>query len=131
MTNFAQIEHVNVYDGLARHLIGHRVVEATGNTLYLDNGATLEFQEHNDDCCSTVELDKLATTDHVITSMTVEDNENETGGEGAYRAWIHVITEAGELNIAEADGNASNGYYLHGFALRVTVTQPHLVQEEP
>jgi hypothetical protein len=108
-------------DEVLNTLVGHRVIEATDDTLILDNGTRLTFETSESSCCSFIELTKLATTDHVITSAKFDDNEDETGGEGEYRAWLHVVTEAGELNIAEADGNASNGYYLHGFALGVTV----------
>lgn len=102
-------------------LVGHRVIATSDDTLTLSDGTTLTFDRENDDCCSWIELERLTTTDHIITAATLDDNEDETGGEGAYRAWLHVVTEAGELNIAEATGDASNGYYLHGFALGVTV----------
>ncbi|HET6907848.1 MAG TPA: hypothetical protein VFH54_00790 [Mycobacteriales bacterium] len=105
-------------------LIGQRVVEASDDTLTLSNGVQLRFQKANDDCCSYIELGKLATTDNIITAASVGDNEGETGGEGPYDAWVYVVTEAGVLNIAEAHGDASNGYYLHGFALDVTVIEP-------
>ena len=32
---------------------------------------------------------------------------------------VTVLTEAEEINVAEMVGDASNGYYLHGFALGV------------
>jgi hypothetical protein len=105
-------------------LVGQRVVSATEDTLTLSDGTTVTFDTTNDDCCSWIELESLTTTDHIITAARFDDNEDETGGEGAYRAWLHVVTEAGELNIAEASGDASNGYYLHGFALGVKVRRP-------
>lgn len=101
--------------------IGRKIVSATTNTMILDDGTKIVFDTDNDRCCSWIELSNLSTTDHIITNAYYDDNEDETGGEGYYCAWIHVITEAGELNIAEADGNASNGYYLHGFALNFIV----------
>lgn len=103
------------------HLIGKCVVNATLDTLTLSDGTRLRFERENSDCCSWIGLRSLSTTNNVITAAEFRDNEDETGGEGEYSAWLHVVTEAGELNIAEADGNASNGYYLHGFALDVTV----------
>jgi hypothetical protein len=104
-------------------LIGQQVVATTTDTLTLSNGVRLQFDTYDSDCCSQIKLTKLATTDNIITAVTVDDNEDETGHEGEYKAWIHVVTEAGELNIAEADGDASNGYYLHGFALGITVLE--------
>jgi hypothetical protein len=103
------------------HLIGKTVTDATEDTLTLSDGTRLQFDREADDCCSWIALRSLSTTSNVITAAEFRDNEDETGGEGAYRAWLHVVTEAGELNIAEAEGDASNGYYLHGFALGVTV----------
>lgn len=102
-------------------LIGQRVTEATDDTLTLSNGVQLRFQKQNDDCCSYIELKKLATTDNIITSASIGDDDE---GEGEYDAWVHVITSAGALNVAVAHGDASNGYYLHGFALDVTVIEP-------
>lgn len=111
---------------ILRLLVGRRVVSAnTKNaTLELDNGVKIVFEREADDCCSWVELSKLATCDNVITKAEFGDNEDETGGEGPYHAYLYVVTEAGEFNVAEAEGNASNGYYLHGFALGATVIVP-------
>jgi hypothetical protein len=108
------------------HLIGKSVTGATEDTLTLSDGTRLQFERETSDCCSWQNLFSLSTTTNVITAAEFRDNEDETGGEGEYRAWLHVITEAGELNIAEAEGNASNGYYLHGFALAVTVIPPEV-----
>ena len=103
--------------------VGKSVVRASmeDGTLELSDGTVVEVSKENDDCCSWIELVGLSTTDHIITHAEYGDDEDETGGEGGYKAWIRVITEAGELNIAEADGDASNGYYLHGFALGLRV----------
>ena len=110
-------------DRLLDVLVGKSVVSAdveTG-TLVLSDGTRVEFDLTVNDCCSWVDLAALRTTPNVITAATLEDDEDETGGEGPYRAWLRVVTEAGELNIAEADGDATNGYYLHGFALGVRI----------
>jgi hypothetical protein len=101
------------------HLIGKSIVGATVDTLTLSDGTRLRFDRSDSDCCSWIELRSLSTTDNVITAAEFRDNEDESDGD--YKAWLHVVTEAGELNIAEAEGNAGNGYYLHGFALGVTV----------
>jgi hypothetical protein len=103
------------------HLIGNAVINATEDTLTLSDGTRLRFDREASDCCTWMELRSLSTTDNVITAAEFRDNEDETDGEGAYRAWLHVVTEAGELSIAEAEGDAGNGCYLHGFALGVTV----------
>lgn len=101
-------------------LVGKSVISADKTTglMLLSDGTRLRFDTSNQDCCSYINLTKLRTTDSVITAARVEDDDR---GVGPYRAWVHVVTEAGELNIAEAEGDASNGYYLHGFALDVTV----------
>ena len=102
-------------------LIGKSVTGATQDTLTLSDGTRLQFATEASECCSWLELRSLSTTGNIITAAEYGDNEDDTGGEGEYRAWLRVVTEAGELNIAEAEGDASSGYYLHGFALPVTV----------
>jgi len=104
------------------HLVGKSVISADVDTgeMILSDGSKLIFDKDNDSCCSYIELTKLQTTDAMILSATEQDDEDEDG-EGPYKARVHVVTEAGELNLAEADGNAANGYYLHGFALGVEV----------
>jgi hypothetical protein len=72
------------------------------------------------------ELKALASSTSIVTAAKFRDTEQMgTYGElGSYSATITVITEAGELNLANAEGDASNGYYLHGFALDITVSPP-------
>ena len=97
--------------------IGRRIVKAEDNIVTLDNGVMVEFDTEESCCCSTIDLSKLCTVEHVITDVVYSDTEDQTGGEGPYTAWMKGVTEAGEFIIAEADGDASNGYYLHGFTL--------------
>lgn len=103
-------------------LVGKSVVEATEDTLTLSDGTTLQFERSNSDCCSWFDLKSLMTTENIITRAELRDNEDDTGGTGEYRAWVHVIAGADELTLVDGEGNATNGYYLHGFALGVTVT---------
>ncbi len=104
---------------LSDQLVGNSVTEATEDVLTLSNGTRLQFDKGNSDCCSWLDLKALRPTSNIITAVFVEDDESKHSGE--YRAWIRVVTEGGEMNIAEAEGDASNGYYLHGFALGVKV----------
>lgn len=104
-------------------LIGQSITEAHEDTLVLSDGTRLVFDREDSDCCSWIGLETLRPCPNIITAAFVEDNEHETGWQGDYKAWIRVVTEAGELNVAEADGNASSGYYLHGFALGVRVVE--------
>lgn len=107
-------------------LVGRSIVEASfeEGTLTLDDGTVFRFDKENDDCCSWVELAALRATNNVITAVTVDDDEGEEG-EGPYKAWMQVVTDSGEVvNVAELEGDASNGYYLHGFALGVTLERP-------
>lgn len=112
---------------LSEALVGHKVISAsidnTVGTLGLDNGTTLLIDAYTYDCCSWQELTTLTTVNNVITAVRVEDNEYLTGDEGPYKAWVTVVTEADEYRLAEADADASNGYYLHGWCLNVTVTK--------
>jgi hypothetical protein len=102
------------------HLVGKSVISADKTTgeMLLSDGSKLIFDRTNDDCCSWIALSKMRTTEAMILSAEERDTDE---GEGGYTAWVHVVTEAGELNLVEADADASNGYYLHGFALGVKV----------
>lgn len=103
-------------------LLGQRVIstDLDAGTLTLSNGNEVQIEKSDYDCCSSIDLVRLATTDNVITAAGFGDNEDETDGEGAYSAWIYVVTDDGAvIHVADADGDASSGYYLHGFALGV------------
>lgn len=102
--------------------MGHRVVSASTEdaTLELDNGVKIIFDRENSDCCSWIELSRLATVDNIITDAGFRGDAEE----GPYEAELYVVTEAGEFNVAEAVADASNGYYLHGFALGAQVIFP-------
>ena len=106
-------------------LVGKSVVAAdlVEGRLTLSDGTILEFDLENYECCSWVELTGLATTVNVITAAELRDTEDDSMPND-YQAWVHVVTEAGELRLVEAVGNASSGYYLHGFALNVKVIPP-------
>lgn len=103
-------------------LVGTNIISTTEDTLVLSNGTHLKFDKFNSSCCTSIELVNLSSSGGKILSAGIKDNEDETEGEGAYKTWIWVLTEAGELNVVEADGDAGNGYYLHGFALDVDIT---------
>lgn len=112
------------------HLIGKSVVSADkeSGTLTLSDGTIMAFDKSNSDCCSWIELMDMSAVGNIITAATIEDDST---GVNEYKAWVHVVTRSGfETNIVEADGNASNGYYLDGFALGVTVTLPDAPTEE-
>lgn len=119
--------YVNQISDWDELLVGHAIVSADTERgrLTLDNGFVLKFEKENADCCSWVELSCLRATNNIITKVEVKDTEDETGGEGSYEAWMQVVTDSGEVvKIAEMVGDASNGYYLHGFALGVRVIPP-------
>jgi hypothetical protein len=109
------------HDAAVDALVGHRVVSVTDDTATLDNGTRIRFQKENSDCCSYVELRQLHAVDHIITAARFEDNSTGMNG---YEAWLTVVTESGSCRIAEAEGDATSGYYLDGFALQVTVETP-------
>jgi hypothetical protein len=104
-----------------QHLLGKSVVNAeltqAGGELTLSDGSKLRFQDDSD-CCSWIEVTKVATTDNIITHAEVVDTDEDEGG---YEAKLVVLTEAGEVNLVEADASAGTGYYLHGFALGVSI----------
>jgi len=81
----------NYYDehgDLTLLLVGHKVIGASieDATLTLDNGTKIRFDRENSDCCSSIDLTALHTTDNIITSAEFRDNEDETGGEGEYKS---------------------------------------------
>lgn len=105
-------------------LVGNMITEVEDTVITLSNGAQLKFEKETGECCSWIELKKLATTPSIITAAKFEDDEGD--GDDPYKAWIHVITEAGELNVAEADCDPGTGYYLHGFSLDVWLIKDRL-----
>lgn len=113
----------NKRPGWVQELIGTRIVSSDleKGTMVLDNGTVLSIATSNSSCCTWIELTDLIESSGLITNAKLDDDDK---GDGEYKAWVHIITEAG-INIAiEAEGNAGNGYYLHGFALDVIVTKP-------
>lgn len=125
--------HNDFETGLAEHLVGHKIVgthrKENGNGwLMLDNGVQLEVSGSEYDCCSSCRLTGLAQTDNIITAVKVghadevipQDGWNDT----VQRCYIQVITDGGPINIVTADTDPSNGYYLNGYSLDVTVHFP-------
>lgn len=110
---------------LADALVGRSITSADVNTgmLTLSDGSRVVIDTSNSECCSWLDLKALATTENIITAVEIGDDEDNpnAGPYSAYKAWIKGVTAAGVLNIAEAEGDYSNGYYLHGFALDVEV----------
>lgn len=109
-------------------LVGRSIdVVIEPDTLVLDNGVRLRFDRYNSSCCSYIELELVRATYSIITKVEVSDDEDEAEARNTseYKAKITVLTEAGNyVDIAEAHGDFSNGYYLHGFALDVEVIEP-------
>lgn len=108
---------------LKKTLIGRKITHTDPDTgrLTLDNGTIVEIDTRADDCCSYLQLAELHTTEHAITNVWTTDDEHITGGDSPYTAWIYVLTDGGEKAIAEAHGDATSGFYLHGFALNAHV----------
>lgn len=98
--------------------------------MHLSDGTVLGVETGADDCCSYLDLKELVTTDHIITSWREEshypspDWAGASEASGPYTSQIIVVTEDGQTSaIARADGDASNGYYLTGWALDVRVVK--------
>lgn len=106
-----------------QHLVGKSIINADVDKgeLTLSDGTVMRFDKSNSDCCSSIELMDMSTTGNIITAATVADDSH---GQGDYKAWVEVITKSGIHRVVEADGDASNGYYLDGFALGVVVVEP-------
>jgi hypothetical protein len=114
------METTNPLDGL----IGTEVIGSEWQKYYvilsLKDGRKLRIERTADDCCSWIELRNVNTRPGIITDAKFENTDDD---EGLYTAWIHVVTEDGAYRLAEADADASSGYYLHGFALSVTLVE--------
>lgn len=124
-------------------LVGRKIV-ATEFTevgrdavLILDNGTRLRVDGNASDCCSWSNLVSVATCDNIITSVQIEETDEEvvhTGGkrrdgnpftwtETLERTRITVITDGGPVEIINSITDPSSGYYLHGWSLDVTVLE--------
>jgi hypothetical protein len=120
------MKYVNVSSApWVKALIGKSIVSTEmgehEGRLVLSDGTALVIQANMSDCCSYLNLTSLATTENIITAADIRDTD---GGIEEYSTWIHVVTEAGEFKVAEADGDAGNGFYLHGWELDVEVVTP-------
>ena len=93
--------------------------------VHLSDGTVLGVEIGARECCSYLELKELSTVDNVIMSWRKESHYHEgTHGKGPYTSQIVVVTKDGQTSaIARAEGDASNGYYLTGWALDVRVVK--------
>lgn len=110
---------------LSSTLEGHAVVRASAEDgeLELDDGTVIQFDRSESSCCAWFELDSLNVLPNVITKVDItEQYADGEEGRGPYKAQISVITEPGEFKyLAEGTGDATNGYYLNGFCLGLTI----------
>jgi hypothetical protein len=128
-------------DDLSEVFVGRRIVKAEGDVpapnidgwfsgtppygrLTLDDGTKVYVVGNEGGCiCSAGDysLARVAAVDNIITAVKVIDESTGDGSEdyATRRYQIFVVTEAGELNVAEFVGDDGNGYYGSGFHLAV------------
>lgn len=102
-------------------LMYRKIVKVENDTLYLDNGTTLEVVG-NVGCggCASGNYDvtELNECDNVITNVEfVCDDDDSEWGDTSYK--IFVYAENKKIKIIQVDGTDGNGYYGTGYSIIV------------
>lgn len=103
-------------------LMYRKIVKVENDTLYLDNGVTLEVLP-NEGCggCDSgwYSITELNECDNAITNVEFEckDIDGEYYEDTSYR--IFVYAENKRIKILQVDGTDGNGYYGTGYSIRV------------
>lgn len=105
---------------LERVLIGRTVtsIDERNNTLTLDDGRLLAFEDTND-CCAWFNANLTAgnLTDNAITAIKVTDRHEEEYGDEDYT--IHILAANKKIADLDINGNPSSGYYCHSINLNI------------
>ena len=111
----------NIYDmssaDLASQLIGKRIVSIAGETLQLDDGTVLQFEDTSD-CCAyfNANVEAFDFFENAITNVTQID----TGKNEYDEAWsLHVLSNHKLIAKVNIEGTSSSGYYCHSVNLIV------------
>lgn len=109
-------------DEITNLLLYRRITKVENNTLYLDNGTTLEIVG-NEGCggCSSgwYEVTELNECDNAITNVefVCDGDTRNSSDDTSYK--IFVYAENKRIKIAQVDGSDGNGYYGTGYSILV------------
>lgn len=102
-------------DQLAKLLVGRRIDLANSDHIFLDDGSKISFDEYGE-CCAWAEVKDLATTDHIITKVTMSE------GDGTLM--FHALSSGGDkTDILRVVGDEGTGYYLYGVHVKLNNAQ--------
>ena len=105
-------------------LLYRKVVKATDDTLYLDNGTELLI-EGNEGCggCGAgwYSVTELNTCDNVITNVEFDEESLDQDDEYSYKIFVYAENE--KIKLVQVDGDDGNGYYGTGYTIRVKVKE--------
>ena len=114
-------EHVNGYD--FDFLIGKSIKEVKDDKLICSDGTIITI-ETNDGCggCSSgwssIDLDKLAENNNVITNVVCKYDTDADGYGDDFKLFIYY--EDNQINEIEGTDGYGNGYYGGGFYVTIT-----------
>lgn len=112
-------------------LMYRKVVKVEGDTLFLDNGTSLEFVG-NQGCggCSSgwYDVTELNGCDNVITNVEFECED--VGNNFSYSYKIFVYAEDKKIKLVQVDGSDGNGYYGTGYTIKVKVPRKMKEKEQ-
>lgn len=112
-------------------LMYRKVVKVEGDTLFLDNGTSLEFVG-NQGCggCGSgwYDVTELNGCDNVITNVEFECENVDDNFSYSYK--IFVYAEDKKIKLVQVDGSDGNGYYGTGYTINVKVPRKMKEKEQ-
>lgn len=120
VSNDVKLVHHDEEEAIKTLLLGRQIVQASGDTLTLDNGTVVKVIPNVGGCiCGAGDytLDELNKCEAVITSVKVD---TESGGEYEDRKYtVFVLAADKEVMALSVSGNDGSGYYGTGYVLEV------------
>lgn len=121
MSNTEHTLSYSDYNEIKNLLIGHKVTKVDKDTLLIDSGIKLQFEDMYD-CCAYYDLTELNDTDNIITDVKFFEDpsgDDYPHGSGVYQ--IFVFADNKKVNLVRYEGTDSNGYYGTGYTIRVII----------
>ena len=105
---------------LEKQLVGHYIVSSDFDSLTLDNGTVLKFEDVSD-CCAWFSMDGLTVEEFgtIITAVGTRDGLGEDDEYGEYSYTITLLSASKEVGHLNISGDPTSGYYCNSITLNV------------